>query len=150
MWRGAKLRINTGWTAAMMMSTLLVLVLLFIAADLCQIRVILIYFFQRGKLVFRKVNLTHSRSKSRALTQPLTALAPKTRLFSVHNPVSNRKQEVGILWVWVLPYYKDLKGVPRRLLERAEDLHDSATTRHSNLHPIYLKVEIIHWEPVPR
>ena len=48
MWRGAKLRINTGWMASMTMSTLLVLVLLFIAADLCQIGVILISFFFRG------------------------------------------------------------------------------------------------------
>ena len=87
-------------------------------------------------MIFRKVKLTHSRSKSRAMTQILTTPTPKTRSFSIHRPVSNRKWEFhkNVIPFLLQGSERGAQETPGSSREAAGGPHGSGTIRHSYSH----------------
>lgn len=153
MWRGAKLRINTGWASTMIISALLVLVLLFIAAALCEIGVTLLYFFRGENWYSEKLSsLTPDRRAETWLKHwPLWLQRPGPFQYTILSEIGNGKWESHKS---VIPFL--LQGsewssqeTPGSSREASGGPCGSATVSHSYWHPMYLKVQIIHWALVP-
>lgn len=125
MWRGAKLRINIGWASTMIISTLHVLVLLFIAAALCEVGVVLLYFFRGGSWYSEKLSwLTQDQR-----VEPWLKFWPPRLQRQGHFQYTDLSQigNGNSIRMWFLSYYKALKGVLRRLLEAAEKQQEALT-----------------------